>query len=645
MNLIRALVFLRMRPLALLGRVTVATFLLLLCVGKITRAQISPGPLAKAHESLNGPTQCTTCHAFGKGTASLKCTECHTEIAQELAQGRGLHARFSNKEDCAKCHSDHNGADFPLIHWVPSQKEFDHKQTGYVLEGKHAGIDCNRCHMPARIGASVKPQIKMKELRRSFLGLSQECVSCHEDPHKGQLGQNCTQCHNFADWKVATKIDHNKTRFPLTGLHAHVPCAKCHTPVTPGSPARLTGILFAKCSDCHADAHHGAFPRACETCHTTSGWKKIPASQQFDHSKTKYPLLGKHVEVDCLKCHAGGNFKKPVAFEKCSDCHTPDPHSGQFAKRQQKGECAECHTVEGWKPSGFGVLQHRTSAYPLDGKHISVPCAKCHVPAGAATRYKVAFANCLDCHADVHGGQFAKAPYNGRCEPCHVVAGFQPSTYSIAQHQKSRYPLAGAHLAITCGECHTKDRVGYSAKVVPYQFEDRTCTGCHKDPHNGQFKDRMAEKGPAGTAKGCEACHSLKSWMDLPGFDHSKTSFPLIGAHIKLQCDECHKPAEPGGKLSAASFKTAPTACSGCHEDIHAGQFTKSGQARKCEECHNSNKWKPSLFNHETQTDFSLKGAHEKVACDQCHKGFRVVGAKRVLFYKPTPRRCVDCHN
>ena len=29
------------------------------------RAQISPGPLSKAHESLNGSTQCNTCHQFG----------------------------------------------------------------------------------------------------------------------------------------------------------------------------------------------------------------------------------------------------------------------------------------------------------------------------------------------------------------------------------------------------------------------------------------------------------------------------------------------------------------------------------------------------------------------------------------------------
>ena len=117
--------------------------------------QISPGPLSKAHESLDGPTQCSNCHKTGGGSAVLKCQECHTEIAKQLSQGRGLHSTFPNKETCAKCHSDHNGEDFPLIHWVPSPKDFDHKQTGYPLVGKHAGrrvrqMPHSRAHSAAR---------------------------------------------------------------------------------------------------------------------------------------------------------------------------------------------------------------------------------------------------------------------------------------------------------------------------------------------------------------------------------------------------------------------------------------------------------------------------------------------------------------
>lgn len=43
---------------------------------------------------------------------------------------------------------------------------------------------------------------------------------------------------------------------------------------------------------------------------TTAGWKKILPPFSFDHSKTKYPLLGKHVTVSCSACHINGDFKK-----------------------------------------------------------------------------------------------------------------------------------------------------------------------------------------------------------------------------------------------------------------------------------------------------------------------------------------------
>jgi hypothetical protein len=609
------------------------------------RAQISPGALSKPHESLSGPTQCASCHKVGFGSAVLKCQECHVEIAQRIAQGRGFHARLVNKADCAKCHSEHNGEDFPLIHWLPSLKAFDHNQAGYPLQGKHAGLECNQCHKPENIREAGHGLIRIKDLRRTFLGLSPGCVTCHVDVHKGQLGPNCAQCHNFTNWKSATQFDHSKTRYPLTGLHGPVACAKCHAPAGPKNEPRFRGIPFAKCSDCHSDPHHGRFPETCVTCHTTSGWRKIAGHDRFDHSKTKFPLLGGHAQVDCVRCHAGGDFNKPLAFANCSDCHTPNPHGGQFRARTDKGECSACHTVDAWKPSRFGVKEHAVTAYPLEGGHASVPCAKCHTPAGAATRYKIAFARCTDCHTDVHQGQFAKPPFAGQCEACHTIAAFQPSTFTIAQHQKSRYPLAGAHLAVTCSECHAAAKAQPPSRTAPYRFEDLTCTGCHTDPHKGQFRDRMAQLGSNGKPLGCEACHTIQSWTNVKEFDHSKTSFPLTGAHVKVACDGCHKPEREGGSISQVNFHSTPVQCSGCHVDVHAGQFSHSGQPVDCALCHSSAQWKPSLFNHETGSTYSLKGAHEKVPCESCHDRYRVVAGKRVVFYKPTPRECSSCHN
>src|ERR1700730_6652036 len=133
-----------------LGVLLVIGIFLFAAVG--ARAQISPGPLSKAHQSLNGSTQCNTCHQFGTNTPTFKCLECHKEIAQRLAVNKGFHAQLGmknpNGKDCVRCHLEHNGEDFTLIHWEPSLKQFDHRLAGYPLVDKHAGLPFGKWHMP-----------------------------------------------------------------------------------------------------------------------------------------------------------------------------------------------------------------------------------------------------------------------------------------------------------------------------------------------------------------------------------------------------------------------------------------------------------------------------------------------------------------
>ena len=632
-----------------------ATFMLrlfLVCAASlllsgISAAQISPGPLSRPHQSLNGSTNCASCHKFG-GQAALKCLACHTEIANRLTAHRGLHASYNipagSSQECARCHSEHNGDDFPLIKW--DIKTFNHKETGYILEGKHAAVACNKCHNPSHITPQERTTIKEKDLGRTYLGLSSGCASCHEDQHKGRLGQNCQSCHNFVDWKSINmgQFDHSKTRYPLTGLHVQVQCAKCHTNGPDGKP-QYVGIPFNQCSDCHKDPHRGSFPQACQSCHNTTGWKKISlqgVSQRFDHSKTKFPLLGKHASVDCAQCHQGGDFKKPLAFEKCMDCHK-DAHSGQFAKRADGGECASCHNVQGWKPSLFTLKEHASTAYPLKGGHARLECAQCHVPKGKDTLFKVKFDRCTDCHNDRHAGQFAAAPYFNACDRCHTLEGYKPSTFTLAKHKETHFALTGGHVAVPCTDCHKQSTELQPKPAVIYHWQDLSCTNCHNDPHKGQFKERMQQARVGGTPAGCEACHTTKSWKELSGFDHSKTNFALLGAHRATACIDCHKPSNLETKLINVNFKSAPTQCEDCHEDIHGKQFA-SGETTRCAECHNSMKWKPSLFDHDKRTAFALRGAHQNVRCVDCHKLTKTAGAKTVLFYKPTPKECMACH-
>lgn len=612
--------------------------------------QLSPGPLARAHASLDGPLHCASCHKLGKGGTDLKCLDCHKEIAQRLAARRGFHASIlkvgATSRDCVPCHSDHNGRDFALVHWATSEKAFDLRKAGYPLEGGHAGLACEQCHNAKNIAPGERAGIKVN-LNRTFLGLLRDCTSCHADVHRGQLGKDCAKCHNVTDWKAAsTGFDHSKTRYPLTGAHAQVACQKCHKAETSDPKSiKFVGLAFGKCSDCHGDPHHGAFRASCETCHTTAGWKQASeskASSNFDHSTTRFPLLGKHAGVRCVDCHTSGAFDKPVPHARCINCHK-DAHQGQFLARKDGGDCASCHSENGFKPSTFGLKEHAATRYPLEAKHATVPCEKCHVPAGERTIYGLRFAQCMDCHHDVHQGQFAGAPNNNRCEACHTLKGFKPSTFTLARHNTTRFPLTGGHVATACVDCHQRKEPG-TGKPVPYHFEALFCTECHVDPHKGEFAERMKTVGSDGKAAGCEGCHNTESWAVTERFDHSSTRFRLTGTHRAVKCIDCHKPPNLELTMKNVAFNSAPLDCEGCHQDPHAGQFARDGKAPGCVDCHNTNKWRPSLFDHDARTVFPLKGAHQGVACGGCHKNTRILGDRTVLFYKPTPTKCADCH-
>jgi hypothetical protein len=302
------------------------------------------------------------------------------------------------------------------------------------------------------------------------------------------------------------------------------------------------------------------------------------------------------------------------------------------------GQCESCHNVQGWSPSTFTMADHAKTGFPLAFPHAAVKCASCHVPAGKETRFKIKFTLCVDCHRDEHEGQFAAEPWRNQCGQCHSAATFKTSNYSLDKHQKSAFPLTGSHEAVACNECH-KPLPG--TKVTAYHFKQLACTGCHEDIHKGQFAGRMAEPGVSGKPLGCAACHSTTEWKDISKFDHTKTSFPLLGSHRAVACAECHRPPNMELTLLHVTFANAPVKCGDCHENPHADQF--GARASDCASCHGNNKWRPSLFDHD-KTAFPLKGGHENVACSACHTLKKPVNGNLVLFYKPTPKACEDCH-
>ncbi|MEZ5353829.1 MAG: hypothetical protein R2762_14415 [Bryobacteraceae bacterium] len=654
--------------------VLVATALAVVCAPAL--GQISPGPMSAPHQSLEGATKCTTCHTLAVGAPRFKCLGCHGEIAARLRANRGFHARVvkirsneGSREQCVKCHTEHFGRQFYIIKWKTSAEEFDHREAGYTLQGKHARLACNRCHKPANISPEDRKLIRTRDPNRTYLGVSPACKTCHDDVHRGQFTAECSTCHiNFDAWKPVAGFDHGKARFLLTGLHQRVACAHCHK-AAPGADTldakptiQFRGIAFSSCRDCHKDPHNGAFPGACESCHTTDGWKRVRMSSTFDHSKTPFPLAGKHSRVECFECHRSVNFKEPVAHERCADCHRKDPHRGQF----QNQDCASCHNEQDFKPSLFDLSRHQKSTYPLEGKHTAVECAKCHTPAGAETQYRIAHGVCADCHRDAHGGQFASRADGGKCESCHNEHGFKPSSYTMREHRQTRFALEGGHAATVCSDCHKPDAGTFPAPPARFRFPDLDCTGCHADPHTGPSS--VATK-VTGNKADCKSCHTTRSWKQTSPFDHDRTGFTLSGAHRAVACSACHKVEGLG--VARVVFAGAPRVCAGCHRDIHGGQFSRAraeeprssaapskAEARRgalrentpaagaadCQACHGLLAWKPTQFDHETNARFSLAGAHREVACSKCHVEREEIRGESVVIYSRTPSTCAACH-
>ncbi len=611
-------------------------------------AQISPGSLSKAHHSLSGQTKCISCHSLATGGPGLKCLNCHVEIRERLAARHGLHATMVNppldQKECAHCHSEHNGERFVPIKWDVDLSEFDHSKTGYALEGGHRGLDCRKCHNAKHIAETARRKITVKDLNRTYLGLTTECQSCHGDVHRGQVTFECLKCHEMSKWKPASRFNHEQAKFQITGAHEKVVCQKCHEKTgEPQAYIKLTGLSYANCDGCHKDPHRAAFNLACKSCHSENAWKPAHLATEFDHSKAKFALEGKHVGLVCSKCHHSSDFKQPVAHARCLDCHQNEPHGKQLAARADGGECSSCHVVKGWKPATFNVAAHASTHFPLDGRHSTVPCAKCHPPQGQATVYRVRYSQCTDCHKDQHNEQFAGAPYANRCDSCHNLNGFQRSTFTLARHSSARMPLSGAHAAVPCGQCHYEED-GRRGQPGRFRFSDLTCAGCHEDPHKGQFRDRMLATRGEGGPEGCQTCHTLRTWRDVTKFDHSTARFRLAGTHRGVPCEKCHRPTDAAAGLKSAAFRSASSQCSGCHEDQHGGQFATASAGADCGKCHSSLQWKPAAFTHDRQTSFSLTEAHRGISCRECHTKTRQVNGKAMVVYRPAPRECGGCH-
>ncbi len=167
-------------------------------------------------------------------------------------------------------------------------------------------------------------------------------------PH-GPMKVACESCHTSSAWKpIRTKpeFDHNKTGYPLRGLHAGVACQDCH--VNP-----VFADVGKNCQDCHADLHRRKNGAQCDLCHRVSGWQ-VSIHSIHEH-QDRFPLIGAHAAVDCYSCHragAVGEFNRQGLSTECVSCHLRAFQKAAAPNHQALGystDCRQCHTsMDSW---------------------------------------------------------------------------------------------------------------------------------------------------------------------------------------------------------------------------------------------------------------------------------------------------------
>ncbi len=350
-------------------------------------------PLTGAHATV---TPCTACHVNNNFTASLPstCISCHQSNFNTASSPPHSAAGFSN--DCTTCHT--------TTAWQPST--FNHSTTKFPLTGAHATVTpCTACH-------TVSP----------WSAQSTTCVNCHQadfnatnnPPHTG-FPTDCTTCHTTTAWQPAS-FDHSTTSFPLTGAHAAVPCATCHTNNNFTTlPTTCVGCHQADFNTTTNPTHVTAgFSNTCTTCHNTTAWQ--PST--FSHSTTQFPLTGAHASVTpCTACHTVSPWSAQAT--DCYSCHTADYNATNNPVHSTAGfptTCATCHTTTAWTGATFNHTW-----FPQTHGNSGGTCSTCHPNASDYSQFTCMSGNCHpqastnSNHTRVSGYQYVATA----CYSCH----------------------------------------------------------------------------------------------------------------------------------------------------------------------------------------------------------------------------------
>ncbi|MGQ0508423.1 MAG: cytochrome C [Myxococcaceae bacterium] len=200
------------------------------------------------------------------------------------------------------------------------------------------------------------------------------------------------------------------------------------------------------------------------------------------------------------------------------------------------------------------------------------------------------------------------------CGDCHTTTSWAEV---IFDHERTGFPLRGAHVKTPCAGCHFSD----FKRATP-----RTCAACHEDIHGGELGSR------------CEGCHNEKDWeSEFRADAHRRTNFPLVGRHALLPCEACH------AELPSRKFSRVTVECLTCHQTdfnrTNAVSISHATFSPNCRQCHNVIRFAPAIYpGHENNASgFKIAtGPHAAIGCRDCHDTVKGASAANV--------KCTNCH-
>lgn len=276
--------------------------------------------------------------------------------------------------------------------------------------------------------------------------------------------------------------------------------------------------------------------------------------------------------------------------------------------------CTDCHTTAGWTFSKeTAKFSHNKTEFLLEGQHNQAKCRDCH----KTLVFNGTKSNCVDCHTDMHNNTLGT-----NCFECHT-----PKSWIVENvteiHQRSRFPLLGAHNIANCSDCHR------SASKLEFQPLGVDCYDCHRADYQATSNPNHLQ---TGLSTNCVECHRVDAfaWAGT-GINHD--FFPLTKGHEINSCAACHK-GNVGQPVSAECFT--------CHQSDYNATSSPAhkslGFATTCADCHTTDPgWKPADFKEHDAFFFPVYSGSHKGEWNKCTDCHRQPGSY-------TSFSCIDCH-